>query len=134
MKLNFIIVDDRELDCYIAEKLIQNTGKCNYFKAYDNAVEALQDVKTLKPEEGTLNILLLDIMMPVMNGFQFIEEFENLPKEIKDCYRIISITTSLNKNDISRITSYNSVYGVLRKPYSYEAFEEMIKKISEKQD
>ena len=130
MKLNFIIVDDRELDCYIAEKLIYNTGKCNSFKAYDNAVEALQDVKTQKPEEGTITILLLDIMMPVMNGFQFIEEFENLPKQTKDYYRIISITTSLNKNDISRITSYESVYGVLRKPYSYEDFEEMINKIN----
>lgn len=130
MKLNFIIVDDRELDCYIAEKLIYNTGKCNHFKAYDNAVEALQDVKTLQPEEDTLTILLLDIMMPVMNGFQFIEEFETLPKDVKNHYRIISITTSLNKNDISRIATYDSVYGVLRKPYSYEDFEEMINKIN----
>lgn len=129
MKLNFIIVDDRELDCYIAEKLIYNTGKCNNFKAYDNAVEALQDIKSVKPEEDAITVLLLDIMMPVMNGFQFIEEFENLPKAVKDHYRIISITTSLNKNDITRIATYDSVYGVLRKPYSYEAFDEMITKI-----
>jgi CheY-like chemotaxis protein len=130
MKLNFIIVDDRELDCYIAEKLIYNTGKCINFKAYDNAVEALQDIKLLKSDEDNITILLLDIMMPVMNGFQFIEEFENLPEEVKNRYRIISITTSLNKNDVCRIATYDSVYGVLRKPYSYEAFNEMITKIN----
>ncbi|WP_026905026.1 response regulator [Pedobacter glucosidilyticus] len=131
MKLNFIIVDDRELDCFIAEKLILNTGKCNSFKAYDNAIEALQDIKAIEPEKGSLTVLLLDIMMPVMNGFQFIEEFENLPKETKNNYRIISITTSLNKNDISRISTYESVFGVLKKPYSFEAFEEMINNISQ---
>ncbi|WP_304066513.1 response regulator [Pedobacter glucosidilyticus] len=131
MKLNFIIVDDRELDCFIAEKLILNTGKCNSFKAYDNAIEALQDIKAKEPEKGSLTVLLLDIMMPVMNGFQFIEEFENLPKETKNNYRIISITTSLNKNDISRISTYESVFGVLKKPYSFEAFEEMINNISQ---
>ena len=131
MKLNFIIVDDRELDCFIAEKLILNTGKCNSFKAYDNAIEALQDIKATEPEKGSLTVLLLDIMMPVMNGFQFIEEFENLPKETKNNYRIISITTSLNKNDISRISTYESVFGVLKKPYSFEAFEEMINNINQ---
>jgi len=125
MKLSFIIIDDRELDCYIAEKLIQKTGLSTGNKIFYNAFSALDFIKNTKATD-TVSVVLLDIMMPVMNGFQFIEEFENLSKEIKDNYRIIPITSSLNKTDVSKISECESVITVLKKPYTYEALVEAI--------
>ena len=120
MKLSFIIIDDRELDCFIAEKLIQKTGLSTANKIFYNGISALDFIKTTSPADH-MTIILLDIMMPIMNGFQFIEEFETLPQEIRKFYTIIPITTSLNKNDIQRISNFESVTGVLRKPYTFEA-------------
>ncbi len=125
MKLSFIIIDDRELDCFIAEKLIQKTGLSLKNEIFSNGVSALDFIK-ITPPATEMSIILLDIMMPVMNGFQFIEEFEKLPQEIKNYYCIIPITTSLNKNDINAISNYESVSGVLRKPYTYEALVKAI--------
>jgi len=130
MKLSFIIIDDRELDCYIAEKLIQKTGLSVNNEVFYDAVSALDFIKISAPTDQ-ITIVLLDIMMPVMNGFQFIEEFEKLPQEVKNNYRIIPITTSLNKNDINKISNYESVIGVLKKPYTFEALVKTIQTIQE---
>ena len=66
-----------------------------------------------------------------MNGFQFLEEFETLPQEIKQYYRIIPVTTSLNKNEINKISNFESVTGVLKKPYTSEALIKVIETIKE---
>lgn len=129
MKLSFIIIDDRELDCYIAEKIIQKTGLSIDNKIFYDAFSGLDFIK--KTIVTGTTVILLDIMMPVIDGFQFIEEFEKLPEEIKHNYRIIPITTSLNKNDISKISNYESVIAVLRKPYTSDALVKAIQTIPE---
>lgn len=126
MKLSFIIIDDRELDCFIAEKLIKKTGLSIGNRIFYDAFSALDFIKESKAEDSVTTVILLDIMMPVMNGFQFIEEFEKLPEKIQTSYRIIPITTSLNKNDISKISNYKSVVSVLKKPFT---FDELVKAI-----
>jgi CheY-like chemotaxis protein len=129
MKLSFIIIDDRELDCYIAEKLIKKTGLSTGTELFYDAVSALEFIEALAPKDQ-MTVILLDIMMPVMNGFQFIEAFEKFPHEIKKNYSIIPITTSLNKNDINKISHYESVTGVLKKPYTFEALVKAIETVS----
>ncbi len=119
MKLSFIIIDDRKLDCFIAEKFIQKTGLSLGNKVFYDACSGLDYIQNTN-ESDVATVILLDIMMPVMTGFEFIEEFEKLSEEVKKNYRIIPITTSLNKNDISKISNYQSVTAVLRKPYTYQ--------------
>lgn len=130
MELLFIIIDDRELDCYIAEKLIRKTGLSVGNNIFCNGLDALNFVKS-NTSNKHLTVILLDVMMPVMNGFQFIEEFEQLPDEVKSKYRIIPITTSLNKNDITKISNYDCVVAVLKKPYTYEALIKTIQTIQQ---
>lgn len=125
MKLSFIIIDDRELDCFIAEKLIQKTGLSTNNRLFYDGSSGLDFIKT-HTIPGAITIILLDIMMPIMDGFQFIEEFEQLSEEIRNSYKVIPITTSLDKGDISRISNYKSVVTVLQKPFTFEALMEAI--------
>ena len=120
MKLSFIIIDDRELDCFIAEKFIQKTGVSIGNKIFHDAISGLDYIKNNTVADAAVTVVLLDIMMPVMNGFEFIEEFEKLPEEIISNYRIVPITTSLNKNDIEKISGYKSVISVLKKPFTFD--------------
>ncbi len=130
MKFSFIIIDDRELDCYIAEKIIHRTGLSIDNKTFYDALSGLNFI-TNSGVTSHVTIVLLDIMMPVMNGFQFIEEFEKLPQKIKNNYRILPITTSLNKAEISEISNYESVVGVLKKPFTLETLVKAVQTISE---
>lgn len=122
--LAFIVVDDRELDCFIAEKLIDKIDSRLSVKSFYEAHSCLKHIDNT--ESHTNTIILLDIMMPVMTGFDFLEAFEQIDEEKKQWYKIVPITTSLNKNEIQRIGTYPSVLKVLQKPYSVEEIKEII--------
>ena len=114
--LHFIVIDDSKLDCFIAEKVIRNTGKGESIKSFLQAKEALEYISTTPPDENVNTIILVDIQMPVMNGFEFVEAFEKLPESITSCYTIYVISSSINENDIYRLHNYASVRQFLNKP------------------
>ncbi len=129
MKISFSIVDDFELDRIVAKKMLLKSGLCENIKLYSNAIELLENIKKNPIINHRAHVVLLDILMPVMSGFQFLDEFENLPLNIQEQYQIISITTSLYKNDLERLNGYSSVKGVLKKPYTISSLKEVLERI-----
>jgi CheY-like chemotaxis protein len=127
-KLNFIVIDDSKLDCFIAEKIIRNTGRGEQVKSFTQAAEALEHIKNTP--SGTLKtILLVDIQMPVMNGFEFVEAFERLPKEITDNYYIYVLSSSINENDMNRVRYHTSVKQFLNKPLTSNTLSTVLEMI-----
>src|SRR3954465_13007270 len=114
-KLHFIVIDDSKLDCFIAEKIIRNTGKCESVRSFLQATEALGYINATPADEQAHTIILVDIQMPVMNGFEFVEAFENLPKDVTGNYTIYVISSSINENDLSKVHNYASVKQFLNK-------------------
>ena len=114
-KLNFIVVDDSKLDCFIAEKIINNTGKAESVKVFQQANEALAYIGGNTSPSGT-TVVFVDIQMPVMNGFEFVESFEKLSDDQKQNYHIYMLSSSINENDIARVKGYKSVKQFLNKP------------------
>jgi len=115
-KLNFIVIDDSKLDCFIAEKIIRNTGKSDTIKSFQQAKEALVFISDAKTDEHSHTIILVDIQMPIMNGFEFVEQFEKLPMHITNNYTIYVISSSINDNDLNRVHHFPSVKQFLNKP------------------
>jgi CheY-like chemotaxis protein len=75
-KINHImIIDDDELSNYVTRKTLECYNIVNKTTVFDSPVEALNFLKNSNTQP---DIILLDIKMPVMNGFQFIEEFKKL--------------------------------------------------------
>lgn len=128
-KFNFIVIDDSELDCFIAEKMIRHTGKSADIRSFSLGTEALSYIKNqgeCLPDLDT--IIILDVLMPVMSGFKFVEAFESLPLDVRQKYSILAVTSSMNKNDIEKICSYKSVKNILEKPITSEAVTAIIDK------
>jgi len=115
-KLNFIVIDDSKLDCFIAEKIIKNTGKCESVRSFLQAKDALSFISSSTPDDMSHTIILVDIQMPVMNGFEFVEAFESLPGSIVNNYTIYVISSSINENDLHKVHNYKSVKQFLNKP------------------
>jgi response regulator RpfG family c-di-GMP phosphodiesterase len=115
--LHFILIDDSKLDCFITEKIIQSTGICAGVKSFLEAAIALDYIKNNPASaDGAKVILMVDIYMPLMNGFEFIEEFEKLSHEIRDLYSIFILSSSINENDQNRAANYKTVKHFLNKP------------------
>jgi len=127
---NFIIIDDSRLDCFIAEKIIQNSGTYSSVKSYMEATEAYEAIKNgLIGDDSVITIIILDIQMPVMNGFQFVEVFEQLPKEIQSKFAIFLFSSSINENDKNRLDNYPSIIRFYSKPISKDTVAQMIEQI-----
>jgi CheY-like chemotaxis protein len=131
MALSFIIIDENELDCFIAGKIINFKDKSADVKVFRNAHLALDFIR-ITPEKTDKNptVIFLDLQMPIMNGYQFVGEFENLPPKIQNEYRIIVLSVTRNVSDISRILSYPSVQSILEKPLTKEKINEVFNQLA----
>ncbi len=115
-KYNFIVVDDNKLDSFIAEKIIKNTGKCNQVKTFHFGKDAIDYLAGYQNPEHLNTIILVDIMMPVMSGFEFVEEFQKLPEDVKRSSSIYVMSSSINENDLNLVHNYPCVKQYLNKP------------------
>ncbi|MBC7759722.1 MAG: response regulator [Phormidesmis sp. FL-bin-119] len=124
---HFIIIDDSQLDCFIGEKIIQNTGTFSSIKSYTQAAEAFEIIKNSDPSPAdAITIVVLDIQMPVMNGFQFVENFELLPENIRANYAIFMFSSSINENDKNRLENHPCIRKFYGKPISKEIVAKIV--------
>jgi CheY-like chemotaxis protein len=121
---SFMIIDDSELDRYVTQKFLEHTNKSLIIKTFYNAEDALEVIRRDVDEIGPLiTMILLDLQMPIMNGFKFAEEFEKLPPELKKKYRIVVLTIlspAKPPADISRMLTHPAVSGIIEKPLTKE--------------
>ena len=127
MDLSFIVIDDSDLDCFIAKKIIEQTKKYFAVKIFRNAKPALELIRanTLS-SAGNLTIILLDLHMPLMNGFQFVEDFETLSLDIQEGYKINILSSTRNKTDIHRLLKYKKVSNFIEKPLTKDKLSSML--------
>jgi CheY-like chemotaxis protein len=124
---SFIIVDDSRLDCFISEKIIRNSGHSESVRSFTEALKALEFIKnTPITAHNPKTVILLDIQMPVMNGFEFAEAFEELPDNHKASYVIFMVSSSTNESDRIRIGNYPSIRQLFKKPLNKEMLTELL--------
>ncbi len=111
-----MIVDDSEMDNLLNKIILQKLKFSENIHIYNNPEEALEDLKQgkCKPE-----IILVDINMPHMTGFEFVEALEQLPKLIPAPV-LYMISSSDDSEDIEKARGYKSVVKYIKKPLDQE--------------
>lgn len=106
--LTIFLVDDDPISTFVTEKLISRNvkEKCVFYK-YRSARKALEEIYTIKP-----NFLFLDLNMPEMNGWDFLDRFQTDKNEAK----IYILSSSVDERDISKASKYSMVKDYLTKP------------------
>jgi CheY-like chemotaxis protein len=112
-----MLVDDDEMDNIIHQKIIESNKFSEKVMVFHTGREALAYLrKNAKSAENLPDLIFLDINMPIMDGFQFLEEFEHLDAQILDKCKIIMLTSSISPRDIDRAASNRYVKKYLNKP------------------
>ncbi len=125
--LKVLIIDDDDIVIFIQKKMIVNHGISDDPISFKKAGNALSFLKELdEPDEDFL--ILLDINMPEMDGWQFLEEIAKCPH--KDKIHVIMVTSSIDAKDKKKAAKFSVVRDFVEKPISSRDCEQ-IKKIPE---
>jgi CheY-like chemotaxis protein len=118
MKKNILLVDDDHICNFLTQQILLRMEVANEIHTALNGREAL---KLLTPHENKPGIhpdlILLDLNMPIMDGFTFLDEFRQLPISGKEDISIVIVSSSQNPNDVKR-TMDKGVSHYLTKPIS----------------
>ncbi|MDT0690687.1 response regulator [Salegentibacter sp. F188] len=113
------IIDDDPIFVFGAKKIMQFADFCNSFMVYHNGEEAIKGLKSIiLAKEKLPDIILLDLNMPIMDGWQFLDEFTQIPTENE--ITIYIVTSSIDPEDVNRAKTYNRITNYLVKPISIE--------------
>ena len=113
----YILIDDDDLNNLLCSMVIEEAlGKAIDIKTFtvpEEGLEFIQNeyVNTLGP-----TILFLDINMPSMTGWEFMEEYENLSESVKGQIGVYILSSSLDNRDINMAEANKDVKGFLSKP------------------
>jgi CheY-like chemotaxis protein len=133
-KLNCVLlVDDDKGTNFINEMIIKKSGIAERIQTVLNGKEALDFITNKGKYESAGDVYpqpmltLLDINMPVMDGWEFLEAYHALEEFQKGKIIIVMLTTSLNPDDKTRAEGISEVSDFKSKPLSREAFADIIK-------
>lgn len=111
------IVDDDRIYIFGLTKLIEMHEFCDELLVFQNGKDALENLlDDIRLGRDLPSVILLDINMPVMDGWQFLDEFEKLPAERKQGIRVYMVSSSVNQSDLDKAKSYTDIVDYVIKP------------------
>jgi len=115
------LIDDDEIYIFLMKKSFAAMGISNEVISFLNGADALEEIINLKNNQGELpGIILLDINMPIMDGWEFLNEFKKLHTENQKKIPIYIVSSSISNEDIEKSKTYPEIFDYLSKPVELE--------------
>lgn len=123
------IIDDDDICTVIMKKNISKLYPQLAVASYKHGQEALDAFMKMKHDEQELScVIFLDLNMPVLDGWEFLEIFTTLVRRAKKQVSIYVISSSISNDDRVRASSYNEVSGYLLKPITRNTLLDVVTK------
>ncbi len=124
-----MLIDDDPLCILISTKIIELNPALKVI-SFSKAQEALNQLKQWYEADQSMipDFIFLDINMPVMNGWQFLEEMKSLPSDLRERCNIIMLSSSVNPVDVRKSKEFEPVTDFVSKPLTVDKLKSLIVK------
>src|SRR5690606_13440664 len=125
-ELHILIIDDDEINNFIAAKLIDKIPPKAKVSTRLNGQDGIDLMKSyINNEDGMPDIIFLDINMPIMNGWEFLEEFDTIKDQFSKKVVINILSSSVYNDDISKSQTFSTVNKFISKPLTIEKIQDL---------
>jgi CheY-like chemotaxis protein len=124
--LRVLLVDDNDTDNLIGKRIIEISKFAVKVDVINSAKKALEFLEQHMQNADQLpDVLFLDINMPIIDGFEFLERFEKMSETIKNTTRVVILSSSDSEKDIERIADNPRVIKFITKPLKQHDLDEI---------
>lgn len=125
-KLNTILLIDDDPNCNFLHRRVISKSDCSNGVVVQEAGEDALNYLTSHSEDAP-ELIFLDLNMPGMSGWEFIEEFRNLPVPVQERVKIMVLTSSLNPDDQERAANTQDIAGMYDKLLTQDTLQHILK-------
>jgi CheY-like chemotaxis protein len=129
-----MLVDDSAIDNFVNKRVMGRYEFAENVLEFSKARSALKYLISLNnnPEETIPSVLFLDLDMPEINGFEFLDAFNLLSSYIRNNMKIVILTSSISPDDMERCTKNKHVLTFVHKPLMKNNLDEIDRLVSKK--
>ncbi|WP_405327614.1 response regulator [Leeuwenhoekiella sp. LLG6367-2.1] len=129
---NICIVDDDDIYQFTMIKILESLNLSKKIILFSDGEEALDFmIGNLNRQNELPDVIFLDVNMPIMDGFQFMEEYIKIKPEVNKQIIIYMVSSSVDPVDIERAKSLNEISDYIIKPIKKGELVDIIKKLEE---
>lgn len=118
-----LLVEDDPITIMVCDRIIKMTSFADKVKSCENGKIAIDYLEALSADERLPTIIFLDINMPVMNGWDFLEEFDKIKRRFRLLPRIYLLSSTVDPEDYKKAKNFSLVQDFISKPLSKEALQ-----------
>lgn len=117
-----LLIDDNYIDNFVTRRILESSNFAEKIVVSNSATDAMASLRsgTVKPD-----VIFLDIRMPQMGGFEFLQEYDKIDIEGKAGIKIFMLSSSLDPTDLKKSVNNKYITHFLHKPLTQKALEEI---------
>lgn len=117
-----LLIDDNYIDNFVTRRILESGNFAEKVVVLQSAGEAINSLRagTVKPD-----VIFLDIRMPVMGGFEFLQEYDKLEIDNKQAIKIFMLSSSLDPTDLKKSTNNKYITQFIHKPITQKTLDDI---------
>lgn len=124
------LIDDDSIFIYGTKRIMKEINFCEELIVFNNGQDALEGLlKISERKERFPEVIFLDLNMPIMNGWEFMDEFIKIPNNNFEKPIIYIISSSVDPRDLEKVKNYQSVGNYILKPITSNDLENVLKNL-----
>ena len=121
------IIDDDPIFIYGTKRIMKEINFCEEIIVYNNGKEALEGISKISSLGHKIpEVIFLDLNMPVMNGWEFLDQITKLPSNNLEKTFIYIISSSVDPRDLEKVKNYKVVNNYILKPITPNDLETVL--------